>query len=409
MAELKRGMLPPELEQEAIRRGLLDPIDTSVGPRTGSIKERRVGLKERLGALLGGMLGDDRAAHATGGNLAAGADVATLGIPSAVYGGAQDIEQGSEEHDPMMRARGAVGMLAPVAAAGQIPARAAKGILGAAGVGLGGAAAYDLVGPDNADAAELTRRQKRQVEMDRQNAANAAAVETQKMETAARIEIQAKNDEAKAKLAREQAARDAESNMPFRERFPTLNAALPFAAVGAPLVAGAAIKSGFTRLGNRAVGQFDKAISRAERAHSSGAPLNKQLAAKELAAHLEPKGMLEKAGSAAKFIAPGPAGGFLGAEAGMLPTQVDAFLPYGNKDGDNARAALKDGDFYGNQAARFGLGFVGGMSGAKLMGSAQLPKLPDTARAKALRGILDSPANAANPRNARGQFVSPKK
>lgn len=409
MAELTRGMLPPELEREAVRRGLLDKLDTTVGPNTGSIKTRRVGLKEQLAALLGGMLGDDRQAHATAGNLATGADVATLGIPSAMYDGAQDIEQGTEQKDPMTRARGAVGMLAPVAAAGQIPARVAKGILGATGIGLGGAAAYDMLGADSADAATLTRRQQRQVEMDKQNAANAAAVETQKMETGARIEREAKDAEAKAQLEREQAARDAEANMPFRERFPTLNAALPFAAVGAPLVAGGAIKAGITRLGNKAVGQFDKAIGRAERAHSAGAPINKQLAAKELEAHLEPKGMLDKVGSVGKHFSPGVAGGFLGAEAGMLPTQVDSFLPYGNEDGDAARAAMKGGDLYANQASRFGIGFLGGMTGAKLLNPVYPFKVPDTARAKALRGILDSPSNLQNPRNSKGQFVSPKK
>ncbi|HWK42693.1 MAG TPA: LPD23 domain-containing protein, partial [Croceibacterium sp.] len=228
------------------------------------------------------------------------------------------------------------------------------------------------------------------------------------------MEMQRKADE----LAREQ--KEKEAATPFRERYPEIAGALPYAgyaaSLGLPFAAGAKKNIGSFFPGSYA-GRVRSAAGRAEAA-VAGSDRNAMATSATELGHLiqnQPttRNAMADAGAAAA------AGGVLGAEAGLIPDVID----YSNanlSDEDRAGTLERLGDLQGH-ALRIGSGALTGWSGYKA-GQILTPKrTPDMGRANAMREAADRGSVAPPPQQPQvitrssagtyhgpdGRFISP--
>lgn len=179
------------------------------------------------------------------------------------------------------------------------------------------------------------------------------------------------------RAAEEQASRDRLANTPFRQRYPNLSGALPYAgmtvAAGIPFV-GRGTANAMTWLPRSASRQFDDATARAEGATSASNMRDFNIAAGEIRNSLaaRPQSMFDQstlrdaarvgARNMTPYATSGLAGGALFAEANMLPFQWDALnLPPGNAQRE-ARSNALDVPQYLERGL---MGSLGGASGYK--------------------------------------------
>ena len=431
MAEYK---LPRLSDQDAVMAGLMKPStpDTELtGLQYAS--ERAPSLHELFRDYLGRLAGDTMSSHDQASKVADFANVATLGIPYTMYEGYKDYQQGQEDDDAWMRAQGAAQMGIPfMPGLGSSPA-VAKGVLGGGMAGLGGAVAYDMLGPTEANAAKrqrLTRRQRREMEMKRQESEIQAQQEKERREHEMKMEalrqqnmLQAEKErraqeleaariqreqELADRLARqkqeaaleaqlEKEALEREANKPFREKFQTTNALLPFLSVAGPLAAGALVKSGATAAKNAVTRGWDDAIDATDTARKNmtdvktADPSDYAARLSELASRnkaYEKGGILKPLKALAPDAAAAVGGATIGVESGLFPTQWNAaMLPSSAPEGEEARARIQDPDFYKEQLGRAVIGGLSGMTGSKMSGAVHRAKPAPIHRSK---GLVDS-------------------
>lgn len=367
-----------------------------VEPGQPAIRERPVSVYDLIFAGHQALTGSD---PETSHRVASEFNTGTLGIPDMMKGGYDKLDEGTQYNDPWKRAEGAMQMAAPLMPGLGASPRVAKGILGGIGGGLGGAALYDVLGPQEAEAAKLRKSQERALQMEREKAtiANDAA----KQGRADELQAEIARKEADARIARESADKEAEriANRPFSEAWPTLNSAVPFASFLAPMAGGALMRAGATKAKNTLAGEWEDAIRAAEEARvaMSGKgrdPGNLAARTRELElrneAHVPSKGLLDKTD-----VAAGIGGAGLGMEIGMLPTQYNATqIPASTEEGAAARKAVADPDFYKSQGMRAAMGALGGMSGSKYTGAAFPAREAPVARSKALAETMPKMSKA---------------
>lgn len=203
------------------------------------------------------------------------------------------------------------------------------------------------------------------------------------------FERQQKGEDEAAAAGRERSAADREANKPFREKYPWLNSALPWAApLSAPVVA-SALTAAKGRGNASTHRQWTKAIGRHEAAEtaSNAAAMAREKATitKFLDRHTAAEGRagkwynrvgrgVEKGWQNTSTVAASTA---LPYELRMLPTQYDASLPSENKDGQAARALIRDPKFYEDMAWNTvplaGAGAIGGVKAGNLYPKPRAP------------------------------------
>ena len=198
------------------------------------------------------------------------------------------------------------------------------------------------------------------------------------------------------RAAEEQAAKDRLANTPFRQRYPILSGALPWAGIGIAAgipFAGRALGNAMTWAPRSASRQLDAATARAEAATSANNMRDFNIAAGEVnnAMRARPQSMLDQrtAADAAKvgaknvipYLTTGAAGGGLAAEANMFPYQWDALnLPPGDAQREARNNAL-DVMQYGERGLMGSIAGASGLKAANIL-TGPLRREPNWARAE---------------------------
>lgn len=298
-----------------------------------------------------------------------GAMSAALSDPALLFnlsplGMARDSMRAANEGDYGQAAMSAAPLVAPMAG----PAvRAVGGAMqafpkaSALATGLAGMLSSSEAAP------KLTREQQRQLEMETSRARNAAELDQQKRAQEAEIarqgaaqQVELERARREGDLATQQAAAQADterqraeaeyqqqeavrqSQLPFRERYPGLANALPFAGVGAAAASPYAVRLGKALFNNAGVRQMEGAVGRGETA----------LAGADKGAITRSLGELksiQKSGAAAPEgpVSAGPGtlalSAGLPAEAALLPAEYDLqMLPTDNPNREAAKKMLTD-------------------------------------------------------------------
>lgn len=234
-------------------------------------------------------------------------------------------------------------------------------------------------------AAEAEARMRAQTDMERQR----AEAEFQRQRAVQDAELQRQMEAQRQRDAEVAAARarDAEARMPFRERYPNLASALPFAGAAAAFAVPAAVKAGKTFANNRAIGRWDSAVDQAAEA----LPTASKPAARGIAAEMRAFDELGPPPGAKPGWGVMGASAALPAEASLIPQEYDALmLPAGDPNREAARATLTDPVELAKRAAT---GLLAGVPLAKLgsefpMGWMERP--PPIARTKGLIEAADA-------------------
>jgi hypothetical protein len=187
-------------------------------------------------------------------------------------------------------------------------------------------------------------------------------------------------------FARQQAAK--ESVKPFRERYPELNAAVPAIAAATAFGVPLALRGAGTLAAALKAPAWKRAVAGTDEAIAVGDAAKATLGAKELEALLASQAKSQSPWrQGAKTVGAGLAGGVLGTEASLIPSQIDAFaLPAGNPDQE---AGWKRTTNAGDIATRVGMLSGLGMSGYKVGGMIPSPNLP-IEKAQSLASVLRS-------------------
>ena len=340
-------MVRPQAEARAYNPSWRDKVGSLIAGDSGSPMRRRM-AQEAVGSSGIGTSGFSAIDLTPVGSAFSSQEAATAGdIPQAVGSG---MAAAAPFSGPAVRA-----LMAFI--------RSAPGMAAAIG-GAGGA----LISSE-AGSAKLTERQQRQIELQKQmqKATLEGDIERQKSigeqqrmakEADARLAIELERKNAENKVSMEAAEKDRQANMPFRERFPNVAAALPIAggavAMGVPYLS----KLWNINAANKIAMEAQKRIGAAESALPTASPTKAaQLAAEMKAIRSQP----------APDINTHPAtiglSGFAPLEASLLPSEYDAMLlPPGNKDREAAWKMFKDPAELAKRAA------VGVLQGAPLAG-----------------------------------------
>lgn len=305
----------------------------------------------------------------------------------------------ANEGDYMGAATHAAGVAAPFAGSAM---RGLGALMSAfpksAALGAGGAAMLTSAeaGP------QLTAKQQQRLEMQRQGAANALEAEKVRQEQAlegdrARAEMERQNRDDAAAFAGQQRQADVDAqrqeaervaNMPFRERYPTVANALPFAGLagsfGAPYLA--RLAQGLKR--NSAIGDWESSIDRARSAVTNTDPAALKAAASELKAFQ--KTPLPEPGMSPVGLA---ASAFIPTEAGLLPAEMDlATLPEGSPGRQAAKEMLTNPNEW---LSRAGVGVLQGTPAAILGSKLPIPMREKNAPVAESQGVIDSAKSLA--------------
>lgn len=266
-----------------------------------------------------------------------------------------------------------------------------------------GGAAGAVAIPSEAESVRLTRAQQREIELERQRlkaqaegdlARAKSLAEQQRMdrEAAAKQAMELERMNRENKVALEQAEKDRQANMPFRDRFPNLASALPFAGGAAALAFPYLARLRNTMKANRAVGDWESRVTAAEQALPKADKVRSTQFGAEMKALREGG---ERSTEPSKAMVATSA--MLPAEAALLPYEYDALmLPSGNKDKEAAMQLLLDPAEVAKRAVPGLLqGIPAAMIGAKL--PAMIPqKVPPIAQTEGLEAAFRAAARRAD-------------
>lgn len=321
------------------------------------------------------------------------------GVPAMVRGGRR-IASGISEANPLMAAAG-VGEMAfgalPIAGTSRMAAPVMNAFMGSAlrAMGTSGALALPIGISDvqEAQAQTLTKRQQRDLEIERQRKDQEVAAERQRSMDQIAIDQQRQAAEAETRRIEEQASRD-KNKLPWRERNPEIAAALPAigyaAAAGIP-AAGALIRNVGSYLPGSAASSMNRATRQGEdlllqTGRPSAADTREVLLRRDqLTNYLgnQPSAVQEFVGNR---LLPAGAGGILAYEGRVFPDQMD--MRDVNLTPEQRQQAIGNIFDGGGFAMNALMGGLTGLSAQEAVDRIVPAKKPDVEKAAAVRDRL---------------------
>jgi hypothetical protein len=329
-----------------------------------------------------------------------GTFAAELSGGPAIARGGQRLASGISESNPLMAGAGIGEMVfgaLPMAAASRAAAPALNMFMGSAprAMATSGALALPIgvIDVQQAQAQSLTKRQQRELEIERQRREQEVATERQRAMDQISIDQQRQAAEAETRRAEEQASRD-KNRLPWRERNPEMAAALPAigyaAAAGIPAV-GAMIRNIGSYLPGSAASRMNRAARQGEDillqpGRSSAADSREiMLRRDQLTNYLGNQPSVAREFVSNRLM-PAAAGGVLAYEGRVFPDQMD--MRDVNLTPEQRQQAISNIFDGGGFAMNALMGGLTGLSAQEAVDRLVPAKRPDVEKATAVRDRL---------------------